>query len=345
MSQLQASNDSIATIYDGVLIPNKQVNIPFANDGGYIAYSNGEVSSINYYSYSDSIELKKGEKCVYNLRGGGSAAILAVYINNSYVKAKSIKGVSESSVTTGEFIANEDCVIKLCSTNTNNDCWYAIKKFPSSILPSFSNRKWAVFGDSLTAVTSSPKHYYDYVADKTNINIINYGVSGSGYANGGSAGNKQFYNRISAIDTDFDVITIFGSFNDLEMSSQLPLGDITDTDETSSICGCINKTISNLYTIKPIVKLGIVTPTPWHYRKPTVAGNSDAELYVNAIINICKLRSIPILDLFHCSNLRPWDTTFRSIAFRNSDGVHPNAIGHNLFASQFYEFINKLISV
>lgn len=202
----------------------------------------------------------------------------------------------------------------------------------------FIGKKWAAMGDSLTEVNQRTSlHYHDYVAQVTGINVVNLGQSGTGYAK-----HNPFYNRINTIPIDSDVVTIFGSFNDL--SAELPIGEITDNG-TTTLCGCINKTFDDLFTAFPLVNLGVITPTPWSSARPTTAGNTFAEQYVNAIIDICKYRSIPCLDLFHCSNLRPWDATFRQLAYSHDDGngVHPDETGHKLIAPRFEEFIKSLL--
>ena len=44
------------------------------------------------------------------------------------------------------------------------------------------NITWAVFGDSITEYNFRAKyHYFDYVAKDLSLNIINLGVSGTGY--------------------------------------------------------------------------------------------------------------------------------------------------------------------
>lgn len=202
----------------------------------------------------------------------------------------------------------------------------------------WAGKKWTCVGDSLTANNSrTSKHYFDYISEKTGITTVNMGVSGTGYAKGES----NFAARISDVPTDSDVVTIFGSGNDL--SAGLPLGDPDDTG-TDTLCGYINTTIDNLYTIMPVVQLGIVTPTPWINYTPEDEGNA-MELYANAIVAICKRRSIPCLDLYHCSNLRPDDATFRSLAYSkdDGDGVHPDETGHYIIASRFEGFLDSLL--
>lgn len=249
----------------------------------------------------------------------------------------------------------------------------------------WTDYKWTVIGDSLTEHNQRAlKNYHDFVNEWTGIVVQNLGVGGTGYANPGS-GSNLFYNRIGQIASDTNVITIFGSFND--MDSGKDLGNVSDTG-FDTICGCINETISALQNAFPLINLGVVTPTPWSSYHPTVAGNSNAENYVNALIEICKIRSVPCLDLFHCSNLRPWDAAFRSVAYRRDGtytastagtpnaiqvtadlleyirtygglpnaqigdwvlkdgaGVHPDENGHKLIAPRFKVFVETLLEL
>lgn len=86
----------------------------------------------------------------------------------------------------------------------------------------------------------------------------------------------------------------------------------------------------------------MVTPTPWVGNYPGIVG---ADNYVNALIEICKKRSIPYLDLYHGSNLRPWDAEFRTLAYSKDDGngVHPDEVGHKIIAATYRDFVKSLI--
>jgi len=204
-------------------------------------------------------------------------------------------------------------------------------------------KKWACVGDSLTEVnTRTTLHYFDYIAQEMGVIPINYGVSGTGYARRREE-NIAFYQRISSIDVDCDIVTIFGSFNDLgAINSDFPLGYVDDTGIVS-IAGCINQTLDNLFAIKPIVRLGIIAPTPWDTTQPGNGQNADH--YVDLLKAICDRRSIPFLDLYYHSNLRPWDATFRQMAYSKDggSGTHPDETGHSLIAPMFRQFILSLI--
>lgn len=205
---------------------------------------------------------------------------------------------------------------------------------PSKI---WSDYKWTCVGDSLTAYNSrTSMHYFDYVSARTGIQIYNMGYSGCGYAQG----NDNFMTRISDVPTDSDVVTIFGSGND--GSSGLSLGTATDSG-TTTLGGVINTTLDNLYTVMPVVQLGIITPTPWANNMPLDDGWMES--YANLIVEICRLRSIPCLDLFHCSNLNPNDASVRAAAYSKDDGggVHPDEVGHKIIASRIKGFLDTLL--
>ena len=218
------------------------------------------------------------------------------------------------------------------------------KNVNSASIRQFAGKKWTCIGDSLTEVNGrTTKHYHDYIAEKTGIEVVNLGHSGEGYYAVGST--RSFRTQVPNVPLDSDVVTIFGSGNDVGKKS---LGNVTDTDANDTLCGYINKTLDLLYSRMPTVNLGVVTPTPW------VNGNTDwtpsnpenaMELYCEAIVEICRRRSIPCLDLYHMSNLRPQDTAAKPLTYSKDDGngVHPDEAGHLLIAGRFMAFLESLI--
>lgn len=208
------------------------------------------------------------------------------------------------------------------------------------LVTKWENLKWACVGDSLTAINSyTTKRYFDYIAEATGIIPINMGVSGSGYARMSESGDA-FYQRISNCPLDVAVVTIFGSFNDL--GAGLSLGSYSDTG-TSTVAGCINTTLDNLYAILPTVVVGIVAPTPWQTTQPIP--ESGGYNYVKLLKEITEYRSVPFLDLYRESNLRPWDADFRPLCYSNDGGAgtHPNELGHKIIAPKFEAFLDMLL--
>lgn len=204
-----------------------------------------------------------------------------------------------------------------------------------------SGIKWTAMGDSLTEDNSrTTKHYFDYISERTGVEVVNMGDSGTGYKKG-EDDNAAFYQRASDIPIDTDIVTVFGSGNDLTLA----LGTPTDTG-TNTICGCVNTTIDNIYDVVPTARLIIVSPTPWQSYNPANEGNA-MDLYSKALGEICRRRGIPFLDLYHCSGLRPWDSEFRTLAYSKDDGngVHPDETGHEIISWAFQSAIEGACQV
>lgn len=204
-----------------------------------------------------------------------------------------------------------------------------------------SGIKWTAMGDSLTEENSrTTKRYFDYVSERTGVEVVNMGDSGTGYKKG-EDDNTAFYQRAEDIPSDTDIVTVFGSGNDLT----LKLGESTDTG-TNTICGCVNTTIDNIYDVVPTARLIIVSPTPWQSYNPKNEGNA-MDLYSKALGEICRRRGIPFLDLYHCSGLRPWDSEFRTLAYSKDDGngVHPDETGHEIISWAFQSAIEGACQV
>lgn len=215
----------------------------------------------------------------------------------------------------------------------------------TQILGRWVGKTWVTVGDSITEKNEKTlKNYHGYIAENTGIEVVNMGVSGTGYKNYENT-NKAFYQRILNVPTDADVITIFGSGNDC--GGNYTIGEVTDTG-TDTLCGCINTTIDNLFSIAPTAQLGIITPTPWRNFNPADDTNIMAQ-YSSKIVEICRRRGIPCLDLYHCSGMRPWDDSFRTLMYPlnsagdDHEGVHPNELGHAFFASKIQAFLETLI--
>ena len=209
----------------------------------------------------------------------------------------------------------------------------------------YQGKRWAVFGDSLTEKNyRAEMSYYDYIRDELGVSIVNYGVSGSGYKRAYDTGNDFAARMLNVDSSEFDVLTIFGSGND--NNTNLPIGNIADTG-TSTLCGCINTTIDNFYSVAPTKPIGLVTPCPWAGFPPS-AENNWMEQYSNAIVAIARSRGIPCLDLYHSSGMRPWDASFRESFYVENGivdaGVHPNSEGHRVFLyPRFREFLKSLL--
>lgn len=209
---------------------------------------------------------------------------------------------------------------------------------------SLDGKRWIAIGDSITSsdtLGTGVKNYVDYVSEKTGVKVYNKGVSGSGYWRGTST-REAFYQRVNQFTESADIITIFGSLNDLGTENGIDgstmIGDYKDTG-TNSICGCINECIDRVIAKYPRAIIGVISPTP----SSSSRENEKVETYVTKLKEIAEYRSIPYLDLYHGSNLRPWDATFRESFYKSrSDGYNPNSNGHKRISNLISDFLVKI---
>lgn len=195
--------------------------------------------------------------------------------------------------------------------------------------------KWAAIGDSWTEENDTATNNYVKLVDAAlNVTTTNLGISGTGFKRGEGSSNA-YYQRTSSIPLDTDILTVMASGNDL--SQGYTMGNVTDTG-TTTICGCINTFLDNVYTRLTGVRIGIISTGPWQNNTPE--DTTVFSTYTSKLKEICELRGVPFLDLFHQSNLRPNNSTFRT-AFM-PDGVHPNDDGYKLFSNRIIEFIKSL---
>ena len=107
---------------------------------------------------------------------------------------------------------------------------------------------------------------------------------------------------------------------------------------------CINLTIDGIRDRIVGANIGIITPTPW-VQYPTTTIRNNMDLYCDAIVEICRLKGVPCLDLYHCSNMLPWEESFRNAFYKHDEGngVHPDEDGHKLFAPRIKVFLETLL--
>lgn len=225
----------------------------------------------------------------------------------------------------------------------------SLKIFSDNNKQHYINKKWVVFGDSVTEKNIySLINYADFIADKLGIFCINMGASGTGYKRSEEE-NKAFYQRILNIDTTTDVVTIMGSINDAYYGTHGTLGTATDVfvdGQDNTVCACINKTFDNLYSKIPLAKVGVITPLPnFNNYQSKDGGAIWFNDYVEALIAICKRRNIPVLDIYHHSLLKPNEAIHNALFYENDEtkNTHPNTKGHKMFYPAIMEFFKTLI--
>lgn len=217
-----------------------------------------------------------------------------------------------------------------------------------------SKKGFTVIGDSWTdpATLGSNPNWVDFCKQifgekyGTELDVINLGSGGTGFmASGGKLG--KYSDR--DIPATHDTFVIFGSFNDAFVNYDF--GDVVTTAK-GTFFGGMSDITNKIYATNPGAKILFVTPAPWggiNPKQTASIGSREnaaefAEKYVDAMIEYAKYNSIPILDLYRSSNLRPWDETFINNFYHGmneTDDTHANSDGHKRIAPQIADFIFK----
>ena len=201
--------------------------------------------------------------------------------------------------------------------DSQNDTGYTVH------YPDWSHLKWYVMGDSLTAPEGrihTDKFYYEYIQEKTGIQVIVDGIGGTGYGAGVSS-SQSFLDRVKNIPADVDVVTIFGSGNDIRYAEGANQQ--------------IYNTLSWLLFNRPGLRVIVVLPSPWNdYNKREDPWKAYCDrLQVCALA--CDFRYVS--DMWECPPFNANYAEHREKFFTKCpEGIHPNELGHEMLAPYFY---------
>lgn len=330
------------------LIPKKLFDIEKAYIN-CLAYSVNNAPLIQLYDGVDLhvYEMVKGVH--YNIDSfnwSGITGICIVNSDNKVIYQSSTSSIGNTyELVNHDFIAEENGFIIVSERLTYNSTVTIIDDMKNT---DFNFRKWYAIGDSITEKNyRALKNYVDYCSEDLDINVVNLGVSGTGYKDGGSSNNTFItrLNQITSYNIDTDVITVMGSINDIEFVSG-NLGELGDTT-TDTIYGSVYTFFNTLFTKFNGVRVGVILPINWKN------SNTDNRLvlYRKALIETCEYFNIPYLDITNKTNLRPNDDNFLNEYYLSDNGdnpvvdtggVHPNSKGHKLIYSRIKEFVKTL---
>lgn len=197
----------------------------------------------------------------------------------------------------------------------------------------YNGKKIAVIGDSWSDTTNNTcnKRWHDWIAQKTGASIQCVAVSGTGYKRGKGSEytTSNFMQQALTIDSDTDLVIIFGSGNDCGTSetANYDFGTAKDTTD-STLGGCMNITLDNIQSTAPNARILMVSPAPWINYDPWWEGAKAGRMgvYTELMKNVAAYRGIRFKDMYHSSDMHPQNTDFKA-NFYNSDGVHPNDAG------------------
>lgn len=203
----------------------------------------------------------------------------------------------------------------------------------ASCFPDWSQLKWYVMGDSLTDPAGgvhTSKFYYEYVAEKTGIRVIVDGLGGTGYHAGVST-NRRFADRVANIPADVDIVTIFGSGNDVK--------NATFDEYKAGMAAAMGYFFNN----RPGLPVIIVPPSPWAiYGKRSEEWKTYCDTIELVALNY-SLHYVP--EMWTAPPFDPNSAAAKQAFFTKcADGVHPDENGHRLLASYFYEAMRKVLA-
>lgn len=349
INRVETCESSLSKVSDCIV--NERTIISFAKTGLKLINQSGVVAdTVMTESFvSNAISVESDEMYLITGNAGWGCYIFAFYKSDgSFLSGYKSDGSSNCTcITDYKIVVPESAKTLVVSWNTTFGVGI-VKKLGRNITGNrYYGKKWVCVGDSITEKNSATTvHYFDYISGVNGMTVVNMGVGGTGYMRGKENSNA-FYQRVSQIPTDSDVITIFGSGNDLAQYSNI--GEYTDAT-TDTICGCVNATLDAIFTRCPTTPVGIIAPSPWQSYPTTKTSENIMEGYVEKLEKIAKYRGVPFLDLYHCSNLRPEDSTNRISCFYNDasldgngDGVHPNELGHAIISTKIRAFLETLI--
>lgn len=212
-------------------------------------------------------------------------------------------------------------------------------------------KKILFLGDSITegsGVSDINDVYWKQLEKNTGAVCKGYGIGGTRIAIQHIPDDREevgnFCTRADKMDDEADIIVVFGGTNDYG-HGDAPFGKLDD-ETAETFCGAVNVLIKKLMNKYP--EAAIVFMTPTHrleetgriFNERNIRIDFDLEDYVDAIIEICKNYSVPVLDLFRVSGIQPNIETMKEHFM--PDGLHPNKFGNAKIASRLEEFLKAL---
>lgn len=219
-----------------------------------------------------------------------------------------------------------------------------------------SGKRIAVIGDSIC----NRGWWQAELQEIANVSFVDYSEGGTCIAKKDSSDTTYFATRVPSMDSDFDIIIVWGGVNDFgyNFGSQggTPLGTITDST-SDTFYGALNVLCDALAEKYKEAKIAFILSTPiatlaTMQEKNLPFGGQDRpntkgfylSQYMEAIREVCEKYSFPVLDLqknsgFTQNNL---DVMTSNLAETAPDGLHPSRKGFHHIINQLANFIENL---
>ena len=214
-------------------------------------------------------------------------------------------------------------------------------------IPRFKEKTFLFQGDSLCggdyySYTFTEKTHVDFLKERVGFGML-YNLSKS---NTGFKANTPYIQTLNEWkntnpNVTPDVILVFGNMNDAQPAVNLQLGTVEDASGTDTVYGLMRQYIERLLELYPTSQIGFITSPPRlrEYPQGKCHGHGYYEKWIEAQKHICDEYSIPFLDLYHNSVLRPYLKSNLTKFFPKDieAGVHINIDAHSIIGWQEYE--------
>lgn len=170
-----------------------------------------------------------------------------------------------------------------------------------------------------------------------------YGIGGTRLARQSTPSENprhdlDFPSRVAEMDSDADLIVVFGGTNDFG-HGDAPFGTFDDRT-ADTFCGAIHELYVSLLEKYPAATIMVMTPLHRSTENiPNMHGKVLKE-YVDMIRRGAEYYSFPVLDLYAVSGIQPAVPVMKETYM--PDGLHPNDAGHIILANKIAKFIEKL---
>ena len=195
-------------------------------------------------------------------------------------------------------------------------------------------------GDSITegaCATAEENTYVQQVGKMTGAIVRNYGISATRIAIATSPSvdprwDMYFGSRVDNMDTDADLVFVFGGTNDFGHHNVI-YGQIGDKTP-NTFCGAVDYLINKLLQYFKNEQIIFITPLycSEEFREEF---EHPLEDFRKAIIEVAKSYDVKVMDIKDDIGM-PFDNPMIA------DGLHPTDLGHHRIAELITDFIRKL---
>ena len=357
-------NSSIATVEDGLVtaVGVGSVIITATTSNGITATCNVtvtatavNVTSVSLNKTTSSIEIGNIETLTAtispsnatnkNVTWHSNSTSIATVSSTGDVTAIS-SGQATITVTTEDGNHTASCIFTVVEptvvedtvdyTNKYNIPWLLNKKYNNYNSYRYYGKKYYSLGDSIVENDKTRKGYQTHIAEQ--FRTIN-----SNFGSGGQTVVSMLSTYLNYDYSDVALVTIGFGVNDARTNITLgKLGGYTDTsfDKTTFI-GAYRTLLNRIYSSNPECRVVLLTPI-----QRLVVNNFGCDTknaqgytlldYADAIIEIGRLHSTPVCDMYRNSGLNQ-----TNLSYYTTDGVHPNDAGYVRMANLLMHELNK----